>query len=569
MTIAQVNIQVTVGAVSHSATDWRAINWRKVHRNVRRLQARIVKATQEGRWGKVKALQHLLSRSFSGKALAVKRATENRGKRTPGVDGEIWDTPQKKVIAIQKLRQRGYKPQPLRRIYIPKNHRKDAKRPLSIPTMFDRSMQALYLLALAPVVETTGDPNSYGFRLERAPADAIEQCFNLLALKRSAQWILEGDIRACFDMISHDWLLANTPMEKPILSKWLKAGYVEQGVLHHSEYGVPQGGIISPAVANRSLDGLEELLTKTFPKRSNGRSKLVKLVRFADDFVITGRSKEILEKEVLPLVQAFLKEPGLELSLEKTKITHIEDGFDFLGQNIRKYNGKLLIKPSQRSVQTLLQKVRHIIKANRQTTPGNLILQLNPIIRGWTNYHRHAVSKAVFNSVDNAIFLALWQWTQRRHPRKSRRWIKDKYFHTVAKRNWVFAGQKDGKEIHLLSTSSVPIQRHIKIKSLANPFDPAWEPYFEKRVDQQMQTSLKGRRQLLYLWKTQNGVCPICRQKITQATGWHNHHIVWRTKGGQDKAGNRILLHPVCHQQVHNQYISIEKPRLHQGAREA
>lgn len=509
MTTALANIQVTVGAVSHNTTDWQAINWRKAQRTVRRLQARIVKATQEGRWGKVKALQHLLTRSFSGKALAVRRVTENKGKRTPGVDGEIWDTPKKKANAIQRLRQRGYKPQPLRRIRIPKNYKKDAKRPLSIPTMIDRSMQALYLLALAPVVETIGDINSYGFRPERAPADAIEQCFNLLAFKRSAQWILEGDIRACFDMISHEWLLANTPMEKSILKKWLEAGYMEKGVFHHFELGVPQGGTISPAIANRSLDGLEELLIKAFPKRPNGKSKLVKLVRFADDFVITGRSKEILEYEVLPLVQEFLQERGLELSLEKTKITHIEDGFDFLGQNIRKFNDKLIIKPSKKSIRALLRKVRQVIRTNRQATSGNLILILNPIIRGWANYHRHVVSKIVFNNVDHAIFQSLWRWAQRRHPRKPKRWIKDKYFHTVAENNWVFSGQKEGKIYHLFAASSIPIQRHIKIKGAANPFDPAWEPYFENRLGEQMATSLKGRRQLLYLWRSQNGICPV------------------------------------------------------------
>jgi len=561
LAISTSGIKVTVGAVSCDTVDWHAINWRKVYRNVRRLQARIVKATQEGRWGKVKALQYLLTRSFSGKALAAKRVTENQGKRTPGVDGEIWDTSQKKATAIQRLRQRGYKPQPLRRIYIPKNHKKEAKRPLSIPTMIDRTMQTLYLLALAPVVETMGDLNSYGFRMERSPADAIEQCFNVLSLKRSAQWILEGDIRACFDMISHGWLLANIPMEKSILRKWLNAGYLEQGAFHHIESGVPQGGAISPAIANRSLDGLEELLAKAFPKRSNRQSKLVNLVRFADDFVITGRSKEILEDEILPIVKEFLQERGLELSLEKTKITHIEEGFDFLGQNIRKFNGKLIIKPSQKSIQALLRKVRHTLKTNRQATSGNLIFLLNPIIRGWTYYHRHVVSKVVFKSIDHAIFQALWQWAKRRHPRKPKRWIKEKYFRTVAGNNWVFSGQKEGKEYHLFSASSVPIQRHIKVKGAANPFDPAWEPYFEDRIGKRMKLSLKDRHQLLYLWKSQNGNCPVCQQKITRDTGWHNHHIVWRTKGGQDQARNRVLLHPTCHRQVHSQNIAVEKLR--------
>src|SRR5260221_14170001 len=233
----------TAGASFHGVTDWSGIDWQKAHQNVRRLQARIVKATQEGRWGKVKALQHLLTHSYSGKVLAVKRVTENQGKRTAGVDQEIWDTPAKKATAIQTLRQRGYRPQPLRRVYLMKPNGK--KRPLGIPTMTDRAMQALYLLALEPVAETTGDPNSYGFRPERSTADAIEQCFCALGKQKSPQWILEGDIQGCFDAISHEWLLTHIPMEKAILKKWLKAGYMEQSILYPTEAGTPQGGIIS------------------------------------------------------------------------------------------------------------------------------------------------------------------------------------------------------------------------------------------------------------------------------------------------------------------------------------
>ena len=212
----------STGASFHGVTDWHAIDWKSAHRNVRRLQARIVKATQEKRWGKVKALQRLLTHSFSGKALAVRRVTENQGKHTPGVDKITWNTPHKKINAIYALRQRGYHPQPLRRIYIPKKNGK--KRPLGIPCMKDRAMQALYLLALDPVAETTADPNSYGFRPQRSTADAIEQCFTALGNIHTAQWILEGDIKGCFDAISHAWLLAHIPMEKAILKKWLKGG---------------------------------------------------------------------------------------------------------------------------------------------------------------------------------------------------------------------------------------------------------------------------------------------------------------------------------------------------------
>jgi RNA-directed DNA polymerase len=273
------------GASFHGATDWHAIDWHKANCNVRRLQARIVQATKEKRWGKVKALQHLLTHSFSGKALAVRRVTENQGKNTPGVDKVTWNTPQKKLNAVYALRQRDYHPQPLRRVYIPKKNGK--KRALGIPVMKCRAMQALYLLALDPIAETTADPNSYGFRPGRSTADAIAQCFGLLARRDSPQWILEGDIKSCFDQISPAWLLTHIPMEKGMLKKWLEAGYIDHGVLYPTKEGTPQGGTISPVIANMTLDGLERRLREVFPPESKreGRShsSKVHLIRYADD----------------------------------------------------------------------------------------------------------------------------------------------------------------------------------------------------------------------------------------------------------------------------------------------
>ena len=256
MTTAQ-----TVGAVSSEAGEWYAIDWQAIHRNVRRLQVRIVQAVREGRWGKVRALQRLLTHSYSGKVLAVRRVTENQGKKTPGVDRVIWDTPEKKMQAVHELKRWGYQPQPLRRVYILKSDGK-TMRPLGIPTMKDRAQQALYLLALDPAVETTADHNSYGFRQQRSCADAIGQCFNTLS-KDNPQWILEGDIKSCFDRISHDWLLAHVPMDRAIVRKWLKAGYLDKHVLHETSEGTPQGGIISPALANCALDGRPSRLLPT------------------------------------------------------------------------------------------------------------------------------------------------------------------------------------------------------------------------------------------------------------------------------------------------------------------
>ena len=560
----------SAGAASHQERDWHTINWQAVNQEVRRLQVRIVKAEQQGKWGKVKALQHLLTHSFSGKALAVRRVTENQGKRTSGVDGETWKTPQKKAEARETLRQRGYRPRPLRRIYIPKSN--GGKRPLSIPTMKDRAMQALYLLALDPIAEVRADPNSYGFRRERSTADARGQCHTVLSNRAGAEWILEGDIKACFDKISHTWLQEHIPMEKSILRKWLKAGYIERRVLKPTEEGTPQGGICSPVIANLALDGLEAKLREKYPKASNASRKAkANLVRFADDFILTGSSKELLENEIKPLVEQFMKERGLQLSPEKTQITHITVGFDFLGQTIRKYgDGKVLVKPSKKNVETFLATMRKRIKENAQATAGNLIVQLNPLIRGWANYHRHVSSKQTFVKVDDAIFRALWQWARRRHPKKPGRWVKEKYFHAIGHRNWVFCGEveeQDGttRKVQLFYAHTVPIERHTKIKGDANPYDLAWERYFEERLGDKMVHNLNGKRQLISLWKEQNGLCPVCHQKITKLTGWNNHHIVRRGDGGADRQENRVLLHPNCHSQVHNLGLSVVKPRPDQG----
>lgn len=477
----------STGSASPARHDpWGQIDWHRCQQRVNGLQIRIAKATQDQDWRRVKALQRFLVGSFSAKALAVRRVTGNDGKRTPGVDGELWTTPGAKWQAMKRLRRRGYRPQPLRRVYIPKANGK-SMRPLGIPTFIDRAQQALHLLALEPVAETRADPNSYGFRRDRSVHDAIGQLFGALAQRTAAPWILEGDIQSCFDRISHEWLEANVVMDKGILHKWLKAGYVESNRLFPTTAGTPQGGIASPTLANCALDGLEGRLAARFtPTASCMRRNRVRLVRYADDFVITGNSKELLENEVKPFVEMFLAERGLQLSQEKTKITHIEEGFDFLGQNVRKHNGKLLITPSSRNVQAFLGKVRAIIKGNLAAKPANLIGLLNPVIRGWANYHRHVVAKKTFSAVDSMIWQALWRWARRRHPNKSCGWLRRQYFRSFGQRQWVFAAEVrrvsvDREWLTLFRASTVPILRHVKIKSAANPFAPAWTRYFRDR----------------------------------------------------------------------------------------
>lgn len=565
MTTAQA-----VGAVSNEAKEWYAIDWRTIQRNVRRLQVRIAQATKEGRWGRVRALQRLLTHSYSGKVLAVRRVTENDGRKTPGVDREIWDTPEKKTWAVHELRCRGYQPQPLRRVYILKSDGRTL-RPLGIPTMMDRAMQALHLLALDPVAETTADKNSYGFRQQRSCADAIQQCFNALT-NASTQWILEGDIRSCFDRISHDWLVAHVPMDRAILQKWLKSGYMDKRVFHETTEGTPQGGIASPALANMALDGLERLLNEKYPSRPlkslGNKNPSVNFIRYADDFIVTGRSKDLLEREVKPLIEQFLRERGLELSPTKTIITHVETGFDFLGQNVRRYpDGKRRIKPSKKNVKTFLDGIRGTIKAALGSSAADLIRQLNPKIRGWANYHRHTMNKSTFARVDNEIFSSLWRWARRRHPGKAARWRKQKYFANHDGYDWSFfgevlddAGQR--RNIWLLRADSTPIKRHIKIQGDANPYDPAYETYFEKREEAHMRESFRGTRILRFLWYEQRGLCPVCDIRITRITGWRLHYRVSRTMGGSTSAENCVLLHPECHDRVHRQRLSVSKPRL-------
>ncbi len=473
-----------VGASSPDAQMWEQADWAQIKAEVKRLQMRIAKAVREGRWGKAKALQRLLTRSHSGKMLAVKRVTGNSGKRTPGVDGKVWLTSASRWKGMLSLRHHGYRTMPLRRVYIPKSNGK--RRPLGIPCMRCRAMQALWKLALEPIAEDLADPNSYGFRPERSTADAIEQCFNCLSQRTSAAWVLEGDIRGCFDNFSHTWLLEHIPMDKTILRQWLEAGYVDEGALFESRAGTPQGGVISPVLANMTLDGLEAavLASTGGSERAHRRAKL-NVIRYADDFVVTGASKDVLESIVLPAIRRFMAARGLELSEEKTRITHIAEGFDFLGQNVRKYGRQCLTKPAKKSIKSLLDKVRNIIKDNANATQQALVRLLNPVIRGWAMYHRHSAAKATFALIDTHIWNMLWRWAKRRHPAKGARWVLRRYFRVRGSRSWAFAtkdsadGKTDG--LQLFRAMTIPIVRHVKVPAAAHPFDPSWTAYLARR----------------------------------------------------------------------------------------
>lgn len=450
-----------------------------IRRKVFKLQLRIAKATRQNRWGKVKALQRILTRSHYARIIAVENVILNKGARTAGIDGIKWNSKLKREKAVASLKVKGYKPKPLKRVYIMKRNGK--KRPLSIPTIKDRAMQALFKLALEPVAETTADPNSYGFRVKRSCKDAIQQVFNCLSRKMSPQYILEADIEACFDRISHDWILDNIPCEKHVIRKWLKAGYIHENKLFPTVMGTPQGGIASPLIANLVLDGLEVAVD-----RSTQWREPVNLIRYADDFVVTAMSEEILKNKVIPAVNDFLLERGLKLSPEKTRIVHIEEGFNFLSQNIRKYNGKLLIKPSKEACKELIAKAKAVIRSMIGAKPEELIRRLNSTLRGWANFHKHVVAQGAFSKIDQLVRYQLYKWAKHRHPQKSKRWILSRYFSAATYCN-AFSVKIKVKQpgkykiVQLYSLGYVPIRRFIKIKALATPFNPAFDSYFEKR----------------------------------------------------------------------------------------
>jgi RNA-directed DNA polymerase len=447
--------------------------WKRIGHEVRRLQMRIAKAVKEGRWGKVKKIASLLARSLSARFQAVRRVTSNKGRRTPGIDGILWRDVKDKLFAVLHLQRRGYHPQPLRRIYIPKKNGK--KRPLSIPTMIDRAMQALYALALSPIAETLADRNSYGFREGRSCQDAITAVFNALSKPNSATWVLEGDIEGCYDNISHHWLVEHIPMDTRILRKWLRSGYVEDGITYPTHKGTPQGGIISPILANMTLDGMEKAILQSVPRRSR-----VNFIRYADDFVVTGKSKRLLETTVKPAIEGFLKERGLVLSPEKTQITYIRDGFDFLGQTIRKFGRKLIITPSREGLITLTRTIGDLIRRHTSAPMDALITKLNSLLRGWANYHRHVAASRAFCRVDNYVYHQLWRMLHYRHDNKSTGWLTKKYWSAGQKHECVWVKKlKTGNRLYrVLRICSLKIVRHVKIKADANPYLSDYAYYF-------------------------------------------------------------------------------------------
>lgn len=525
---------------------WKSINWNEAETYVNRLQVRIAKATQDKKWNTVKRLQYLLTHSYYAKALAVRKITTNKGKNTSGVDKELWSTPASKMRGVLSLTDKNYKAKPLRRVFIEKKGKK-AKRPLGIPCMYDRAMQALYALALDPVSEVTADTKSFGFRKGRSCQDACEYIFAALSRKVSAEWVLEGDIKGCFDHISHEWLIENIPMDKSVLKQFLKAGFVFENELFPTDDGTPQGGVISPILANMALDGMQEMLVNHFDLSAKGeisafvhnKSK-VNLVRYADDFIVTAATKEIAE-EAKGLIREFLKTRGLELSEEKTTITHINDGFDMLGWTFRKFKGKLIVKPSKKSIKNFVASLSEtILKRGKAWKQEVLIEKLNQQIRGWTNYHQSVCASEAFAHIDYILYELLWRWAKRRHPHKGRWWVSLNYWHRRGNRNWVFS--TEDKE--LLRLDHISIVRHTKVRIDANPYFDT--QYFLDRKFEHGMKRLSGRFKLI--WKKQNGCCYHCGMPMEISDDREIFFKVPKSTGGKDEVPNMAYVHKHCQQ---------------------
>lgn len=530
---------------------WKSIDWKRAESEVNKLQVRIAKATQEKNWNTVKRLQYLLTHSYYAKALAVRKVTTNKGKNTSGVDKELWSTSASKMRAVLSLTDKGYKAAPLRRVYIEKKGKK-TKRPLGIPTMYDRAMQALYALALDPVSEVTADTKSFGFRKGRCCQDTCEYIFTALSRSFCPEWILEGDIKGCFDNISHEWLIENIPMDKSVLKQFLKAGFIFEGELFPTEDGTPQGGVISPILANMALDGMQELLRKRFQcgisdkvdSRVKNANK-VNLVRYADDFIVTAATKEIA-LEVKAVIRDFLKTRGLTLSEEKTTISHINDGFDMLGWTFQKFKGKLIVKPSKKSLESFVSSLSEtILGRGKAWNQKVLIERLNQQIRGWTNYHQSVCASEAFAHIDFILYGLLWRWAKRRHPHKGKWWISTNYWHNRGTRNWVFSQENT----ELLRVDHIPIVRHTKVRMDANPYFDT--QYFIDRKFNNGMKRLSGRFKLV--WKNQKGCCYHCGLPMEISDDREIFFKVPKSAGGVDEVRNMAYVHSHC------QYLYTER----------
>lgn len=531
---------------------WSEIDWTATETVVKRLQGRIYRAAAAGNGRQVKNLQKLLVRSTSAKRLAVRRVTQqNAGRNTPGMDGVVCKTPESRMRLSNDLSLKGYRPQPVRRAYIPKADGR--RRPLGIPTIRDRAMQMLVKMALEPEWETRFEANSYGFRPGRCTMDAIVALHAMLAPAGASEWVLDADISGCFDNIGHCPLPARLPTFTTIIRRWLTSGTVELGTWTPTTAGTPQGGILSPLLANVALDGMERLFgaedhrgSPVRPSRRRGLNHGIGLVRYADDLVVTAPTREILETYVMPTLTTFLGGRGLKLSETKTRIVHIDDGFNFLGFTVRRYRGVILTTPQKAKVVQHLRTIHDYLSGHRQASPSQVISELNPLIQGWANYYRHGASKRAFHSVDHHVQAKLWRWAKRRHPTKTATWVRSRYFD--AKWNFV-----DGRT-RLARHDDIPITRHSKVQGKRSPLNPDDQDYWDARQHRRMTEAMRSSIRSTLL-KRQDDRCAMCHVRFDPEEDLpliDEHHDTPRHLGGTDQIDNLQLVHRWCHHRHHS-----------------
>ncbi len=541
--------------------EWKQLNWRKVGKVVFKLQKRIYKASRRGDVKAIRRLQKTLMKSWSAKCLAVRRVTQdNTGKNTAGVDGVKSLSPVARFRLVNNLKL-GSKVKPTRRVWIPKPGTEE-KRPLGIPTMHDRALQALAKLALEPEWEARFEPNSYGFRPGRSCHDAIEAIF--LSIRLKPKFVLDADISKCFDRIDHEALLKKLKTSPTIgrqVRAWLRAGVMDGKQLFPTSEGAPQGGVISPLLANIALHGMENRIkqfAETLPGERDKNSSSLSLIRYADDFVILHKDITVVQR-CKEIISEWLLDMGLELKLAKTQLTHTlnkceeeEPGFNFLGFKVRQFNVgqyhskqgfKTIIAPSKEKQKIHYDRVASIIDDHKAAPQAALITNLNPVITGWSNYYSTVVSKESYSDLDNLMYPKLKAWAQRRHPKKSGKWVSSKYWQTIGSDNWAFATRQEGKNpIRLRTHAETPIVRHVKVKSDASPYNGNLI-YWSSRMGTHPEISTR----VATLLKKQKGKCTHCDLYFREEDVLEVDHITPRTKGGKDKYKNLQILHRHCH----------------------
>lgn len=550
------------------ATCWEEINWKRVNIEVKKLRYLILKAKKSGNTKLVRRLQVLMLRSKANILLSIRRVTSiNVGKRTPGLDKMLIKTNKERWELFEALQKTSLddwvkEAKPVKRIYIPKANGK--MRPLGIPTIKTRVIQGIVKNALEPEWEAIFESSSYGFRPGRATHDALARLYVTTARHKKRMWVLDADIKGCFDNIDHGKLLAEIGdfPAKDAIEAWLKAGYCEfpSTEVVATDAGTPQGGIISPLLANIALHGIEKVLgIKTVSTTGhNASGNKYAYIRYADDFIVLAKTMEDCEQAKEKLV-VWLRERGLEFAPDKVRIANLRDGIKFLGCSVKLYgarNPKLLIKPHPEKVQALKNKLKEIVAKYKGRTPTGLIKELNPIIRGWANYYRAFVSSEVFSDLDHFMWHLSWRFAKRRHPQKNHSWIAARYFgQQVGSRNkWRFFAEKGNVKLFLLKFSDFNIKRHVMVKNNMLPDDrsPVAQAYWEKRQahkQDQVWANYESRQKLA---KKQYHICPMCEESLYNEEELHVHHIKPRNKGGSDTYGNLVILHELCHRQVHS-----------------